>query len=223
MIKVILNFDESGNLGTQGRYFTIACVAGSNLRPLENVMNRSIVNVKKQFERFSESREIKASDSNQIIKDYILRKIASKDIEIKYIVADLQYVKPELLKDENLLYNFMLKFLIVPMCKRKNLKELTINLDKRSIKVGSENSFEDYIKIKVNYECGFPVKIKVNYIESQNSVLIQAADFVANAINTNYEYGYDYYYNLIKPRIEHAVRFPYQHFGTDKVLKISQF
>ncbi|SEU32876.1 DUF3800 domain-containing protein [Paenibacillus sp. NFR01] len=219
---MILNFDESGNLGKQGRYFTIACVAGENLKPLENIMNRSIVKVKSKFPKFTHRTEVKASDSNPIIKEYMLRKIASKNMQIKYIVADLEHVQPNLLDDENLLYNFMLKFLIVPLCKRRNLKELTINLDKRSIKVGSENSFEDYIKIKVNYECGFPVKINVNYIESQNSVLIQAADFVANAINTKYEYGYDYYYNLIKDRIEHVEHFPYKLFGSNKVVQFRQ-
>lgn len=219
---MILNFDESGNLGKKGRYFTIACVAGSELKPLKNVMNRSITNVKNKFPQFKDSREIKASESNPIIKDYMLRKIATKNIEIRYIVADLVHVQQHLLKDENLLYNYMLKFLVLPICKSdKPPRRLVLNIDKRTIKVGSTNSFTDYIKILINYDLNLPIPIEVNYYESHNSVQIQAADFVANAINAKYEYNHDYYYNLIKKKITHSEQFPYRLFGSDKVLKMN--
>lgn len=215
---MILNFDESGNLGKQGRYFTIACVSGNNLKPLKNVMNRSIVKVKQKFPAFESRDEIKASESNPIVKDYILRKIASKEIEIRYIVADLLHVRSYLLKDENLLYNYLLRFLIVPVSKKRNVTRLVLNLDKRTIKVGSTNSFADYIKIAVNFDNDLDLPIDVNYIESQNSVLIQAADFIANAINAKYEYKKDYYYNLLKHRIVHDERFPRVLFGTERLV-----
>lgn len=219
--EMILNFDESGNLGKQGRFFTIACVGGTNLKPLKNVMNKSIVKTKQHFPRFQTATEIKASDSNPIIKEYFLTKIASKDIEIRYIVADLLHVQEHLLKDENLLYNYMLKFLILPICKTNPPKRLVLNFDKRTIKVGSTNSFTDYIKILVNYELGLQIPIEVKYIESHNSVAIQAADFVANAINTKYEYGYDLFYNLLEEKIVHKEHFPYKYFGTEKVLSLN--
>ncbi|PWW01240.1 uncharacterized protein DUF3800 [Paenibacillus cellulosilyticus] len=215
---MILNFDESGNMGNSGRYFVIACVAGHELKPLVNVMNKAIINVKKQFKQYANLDEIKASKASPVVKEYILRKIASKDIQIRYIVADLHHIKPQLLSDQNTLYNYLLSFIIRPVASTAFVRGLQLNLDKRSIKVGSENSFEDYLKIKVRYEDQNLIPITVKYIESQNSVLIQAADFVANAIYSKYEYGNDYFYDIIDPKIYRLERFPYAQFGKDKVV-----
>lgn len=218
--KIILNFDESGNLGRQGRYFTIACVQmQTSTKPLSNVMKKAVLKTKKTFPGFSDSVEIKAKDSYPPIKDYFLRKIASKEnLSIRYIVADLPHVKRQLLEDENLLYNYMLKFIIEPVAYTKGLKHLVINLDKRTIKVESINSFEGYIKIRLNYELNLDLNIEVNYIESQNSYPIQAADFIANAIYTKYEYGREEYYGLIKGKIIQRELFPKRVFGQNKIV-----
>ncbi|UOE54908.1 DUF3800 domain-containing protein [Cytobacillus oceanisediminis] len=218
--KLILNFDESGNLGKQGRYFTIACIEMPFTKPLSNVMKKTVLKVKKEFTRFENVDEIKASDSNPIIKDYFLRKIASKDLNIRYIVADLHHVKSKLLEDENLLYNYMLKFIIEPVAMRRGLKHLVINLDKRTIKVESTNSFENYIKIRLNYDLNLDLDIEVRYIESQNSYPIQAADFVANAINSKYEHGHNYNYDLISSKVVQSERFPRRYFGQQKVVSL---
>ncbi|MCD8500711.1 MAG: DUF3800 domain-containing protein [Bacillaceae bacterium] len=216
--RIILNFDESGNMGKKGKYFTIACVEMSNTKPLINVMKKATLKAKKEFSNYANVTEFKASDSNPVIKDFLLRKIASKDLAVRYVVADLEHVKKRLLDDENLLYNYMLQFLIVPIARRPSVKELIINLDKRSIKVKSTNSFEDYIKIKLNYEMNCNIDLTVNYVESQNSYPIQAADFVANAINTKYEHGYELYYDLFKHKVVHRELFPRSSFGKSKVV-----
>lgn len=217
--KIILNFDESGNLGKQGRYFTIACVEmRTSTKPLSNVMKKAVLKTKQTFPKFSDCTEIKANESNPVIKDFFLRKIASKDLAIRYIVADLQHVKKQLLQDENLLYNYMLKFVIEPVAMAKGLKNLVINLDKRTIKVESINSFEGYIKIRLNYELNLDLNIEVNYIESQNSYPIQAADFIANAIYSKYEYKKDEYYNLFKHKVVQKELFPKRYFGQSKVV-----
>lgn len=219
--KIILNFDESGNLGKQGRYFTLACIQTSDLKPLTNVMkNKAVLKTKQKFPEFSSAKEIKASEAYPPIKDYFLRKITSKDIKIRYIVADLEHVKKQLLDDENLLYNYLLKFIIEPVARTKGLKDLVINLDKRSIKVKSTNTFEDYIKIKLRYESNLDIGISVNYFESQNSYAIQAADFVANAIYSKYEYRREYYYELIKHKIIQSELFPKKYFGQSKVVNL---
>lgn len=198
---IFLYLDESGNLGKAGRYFTIAAIETTNVKPLMNVMKKTVLKAKQRFTKFQNAKEIKASDSSAIVKEYFLRKIASKDIHIRYIVADKKQVKKELLDDENLLYNYMLKFLIVPVAKTKGLKKLVINLDKRSIKVKSSNSFEDYIKIVLRYEMGLNIEIIVNYVESHNCYAIQASDFVANATYTKYEHNYDLFSKVIEKRI----------------------
>lgn len=217
--KIILNFDESGNLGKKGRYFTIACVEmKTSTKSLSNVMKKAVLKTKRTFSNFEKYDEIKASDSYPAIKDYFLRKIASKDLSIRYIVADLHHVKNNLIQDENLLYNFMLKFIIEKIARNKGLKHLVINLDKRTIKVESINSFEGYIKIKLNYELNLDVNVEVNYIESQNSYAIQAADFIANAIYSKYEYGNELYYDIIKHKVVQNELFPKRFFGQSKIV-----
>lgn len=220
--KMILNFDESGNFGKRGRYFTIACVGMENTKSLSNVMKKAVLKTKKKFPEFTNEKEIKASDAYPPIKDYFLRKIGSKDVSIRYIVADLHHVKKQLLEDENLLYNYMLKFVIEPVAMKKGLKHLVINLDKRTIKVKSTNSFEGYIKIRLNYELNLDINIEVNYVESHNSYAIQAADFIANAVNARYEYGrkHGYYYNLIEDKIVQKELFPRRFFGQQKVVSL---
>lgn len=222
MDKVILNLDESGNLGKDGRYFTIACIECNNIKPLINVMKKAEIKTKRKFGAFKYADEIKASEAYPLIKDYYYKRIASKDIKIRYITSDKQHVKKQLLEDENLLYNYMLKFLIVPIAKRENVKKLDIFLDKRTIKVKSTNSFKDYISIKLNYELGLDVDLTIRYVESQNSYPVQAADFIANAINTYYEYNYDYYFNILKPKIVQHEKFPYKFFGKEKSLTPKQ-
>lgn len=216
--KVILNFDESGNMGTNGRFFTIACIETSNLKPLENTMSKTILKTRQTFPSYTDMKEIKAKDSSGIIKDYFLRRIGSKEIKIRYVVADLENVYDRLKKDKNLLYNYMLQFIIVPAISNKKTSQLELNLDKRSIKVQSGNSFEDYIKIKLNYEMGFNIDIVVNYYESHNSYAIQAADFVANAIQTKYEHKYDAFYKLVSSKIVQRELFPRSVFGQKKIV-----
>lgn len=214
--KIFLYLDESGNLGSHGRYFTIAAIETTNSKPLNNVIKKTILKTKKTFEDFKDNIEIKASDSTPIIKDYFLRKIASKqNICIRYIISDKVHVKKALLDDENLLYNYMLKFLIEPVAKKPGLKKLIIKLDKRSIKVKSANSFEDYINIKLRYELNLDIVVAVEYVESHNSYSIQAADFIANAIYTKYEHNYLYYYDLISSKIIDSIHFPRSKFGKD--------
>lgn len=65
--------------------------------------------------------------------------------------------------------------------------------------------------------------VNVAYFESQNSYSIQAADFIANAVNTKYEYNYNYFYNIIKHRIVQSERFPRRYFGTDNIIEINKY
>ncbi|MGG4462594.1 DUF3800 domain-containing protein [Micromonospora provocatoris] len=218
--KVILNFDESGNLGTKGRYFVIGCVITDNTKPLSNVLKKAVLKTKQTFDKYKNVKEIKAADSTPAIKDYFLRKISSKNVGVRYIVADKRNCKKALLDDENLLYNYLLTFVILPVARQKGVKELELNFDKRSIKVKSTNSFEDYIKIKLNFELGLDVKISVSYYESENNYSIQAADFVVNAIYSYYEHNYEYYYKILENIIQHSEKFPRSSFGKE-IIKIS--
>lgn len=212
--RVYLNFDESGDLGTAHDYFVIACVETSNPKSIQNKIKKMDLKTKKTFPSYSAVSEIKATDSNGIIKAYYLERLAEKDIKVSYAVAHLPTIKKELVNDENLLYNYLLHFLIVPIAKRSVGKRLVINLDNRTKKVQSANSFSDYIKIKLMYDLNLDVEIEVHYFDSQNSKLIRAADFFANAIFTKYEWEHDYFYNLFLDNVDNKVLFPRTSFTT---------
>lgn len=213
-----LIFDESGNLGTSGRYFVIACIDTKNYKALHNVMKRKLGIAKRQFQELAclHAHEIKAKDAYPSIKYHILEVIASKDLTISYIVADLKYVKPNLLKDKNILSNFLMKLLISSLVSEKdNGAKLNIICDNHTTKIASGNSFEEYIKLQLLYEKQYDLDLNIVYMDSddRNAYPVQAADYVANALYGWYEYGDKLYYNRFKSKIHNALKFPVRPFG----------
>ena len=143
-------FDESGNLGKAGRYFVIACIDTREYKALHNIMKRKLKIADDKFPdmKNGHAHEIKAADAYPCVKYHILECIKSKNLSISYIVVDLKYVKPSLLNDKNILYNFVMKILLdrIITAKDKGTK-INILCDNKTTKITSKNSFEDYIKI----------------------------------------------------------------------------
>ncbi len=82
-----------------------------------------------------------------------------------------------------------MKILIDKVISDDNIcKKLNIISDNKTVKVFSKNSFADYIKIYLNYERCLDVDIDVEYLDSDasNAYVVQAADYVANAIYSYY-------------------------------------
>ncbi len=205
--------DESGNLGSQGEYFVIACVTAKNKKAIENFMKKTELKVKKEFSEFLNKQEIKAGDAYPPIKEYYLRKLVGKGLEIYYIVARKKCIYPKLLEDKNCLYSYLLHFVILRIIRAQAYSSINIILDKRSIKTKSTNSFADYIKIKINYELKIDSEVNVKYVESCSNYMVQVADFAANAIWSNYEYAYSYYYNILGDNIRYSEKFPQKCFS----------
>jgi hypothetical protein len=211
-------FDESGNLGNSGRYFIIACIDTDNFKALHSVMKRKLGIAKKLFPELAtlHSNEIKAKDAYPCIKHHILETISEKELKISYIVADLQYVKPTLLVDKNILYNYLMKLLLDTLIKNED-DGTTINIicDNKTTKVKSLNSFTEYIKLHFIYERGYELKLNVVYMDSddKNAFSVQAADYVANALYGNFEYNDSTFYDCFKGSIRACCKFPYCNFG----------
>lgn len=215
---VSLYIDESGNFGSSGRYFTLTslrCIDHSNFK-LNRAVKKASLKIKKRYDgSVTRTGEVKASLCNPIAKDYMLRKIKKSVDRIDYITADLSYIEPRLLNNQNILYNYLLTFLISPIIKNNSdLSEIHIYLDNRSLKVGDEMSFSDYIKSKIWIEYDRPdISVSVHYVDSQSDYHIQGADFVANAINGFYEYNESYFTQILRSCMEVRVKFPYKYFG----------
>ena len=92
---------------------------------------------------------------------------------------------------------------------------MNIWFDNHTVKVHSKYSFADYIKLVLNYHRSLNMDVRVEYIDSNASkaFVIQAADFVANAIYTKYEHGYDLFYKVLKNNLNCVEEFPFDKFG----------
>lgn len=211
-------FDESGNLGKSGRYFVIACIDTKECKALHNVMKRKLKAAGNKFPEIKKghSHEIKVVDAYPCVKSHILECIVSKNLSISYIVVDLKYVKEKLLEDKNILYNYVMKILLDRMITAHDAgTKINILCDNKTTKITSKNSFEDYIKIHFNLEKDYEIDLDVKYLDSDagDAFIIQAADYVANAIFSCYEYGNNMYSAILIPKVKNIERFPYEKFG----------
>lgn len=162
-----LIFDESGNLGNSGRYFVIACIDTHNYKALHNIIKKKLGVAKQLFQELAclHSNEIKAKDAYPCVKYHILECIANKDLSISYIVADLKYIKPALLEDKNILYNYLMKLLIDNLVSEKdNNTVLNLLCDNHTTKISSGNSFEEYIKLHLIYEKDYDINLNLSLI-----------------------------------------------------------
>ncbi len=208
-------FDESGNMGQNGRYFVISCIETDKYKSLYNIMHKKINIAKLQFPELNvHKNEIKAKDAYPAIKDHLLECIVRKDLKIHYIVADLKFINQKLLNDKNILYNYLIKILLDRILKDSNNK-INIIFDNHSTKVLSTNSLFDYLKIFFIYEKGYNIDLNLQFCDSDSKrgYCIQAIDYVANAIYSKYEFNFNNYYIIISKRIDQRVEFPYQNFG----------
>ena len=197
-----LIFDESGNLGTAGRYFVISCIDTTNVKSLHNIMKRKLKIAGEKFPELKtmHANEIKAKDAYPCVKYHLLECIASKDVTVSYIVIDLNHIESRLLKDKNILYNFASKILISRLITEKDTgTKINILFDNKTTKIASKNSLREYI---------------IKDSDAKDAFIIQAADYVANALYSKYEYKKDIYANLFSHKINITQHFPYKTFGT---------
>ena len=98
--------DESGDLGTKGRYFIITLFAPQKSKRISNFMRK--------FCAKNSLQEVKASQLSFPQKQLIFNKLCSaNDYTISYIVADkLNIDNKKILEDKNLCYNYLFSFLV---------------------------------------------------------------------------------------------------------------
>lgn len=130
--------------------------------------------------------ELKASNTQPSLRDKFCSRLSKVPCSLHYIVIDKQRVKPELRRDTNILYNYAVGLLLVPMMRR--LRQVTVNLDSRTIKVASGNSLSEYLRIKLLCELDSSVDVSFKYLDSRECLGIQAADMASNAAFRSYEY-----------------------------------
>lgn len=213
-----LFLDESGNLGSSGRYFVIACVETPDRKSLENIMKKKLGKAKSLFPALGlkASHEIKAKDAYPCVRYHILECIARKNVRISYIVADLNHVPVAKLADKNLFYNYLMKILLCRLITQKDIgNNIHILYDDHTTKGGSVNSFEEYITLALLYERGLNLSLDFSRMDSNDGHAygIQAADYVANALYSHFEYNNNLYYKRFSSLIHKPLTYPIRNFG----------
>lgn len=201
--------DESGDLGTKGRYFVIAMLAPQRSKRISNFMKKFCVK--------HGLVEVKGTHLSFPYKQELFNKLCSaNDYTISYIVLDKWNLdNKKLFEDKNLCYNYLFSFLVKKTI-RSAREDLYIMLDNHSTRVKSINSLTDYIKIKAFTQWGYTGNLHVSYTDSKNSKIVQAADVIANAIYAKYTYGTDHFYNMLT--ISESIRFPHSRFGAESTV-----
>ncbi len=194
--------DESGNLGKGDTYFVLTMFNTDDRKKAKRVLRKF------QY-KHTKKEEIKGSQLDVAKKQTLLSTMKQFNYGVHYIVADkTQTTLFQRKEDKNLIYNYLLHFIVVNVIKQNlSSDSLHFHLDNHTIKVKSLNSFSDYIKLKA-MEHDYEGEIHVTYFDSQNHILIQAADVMSNIIWNKYEKNRNHLYNLIKPNIKTSYKFP---------------
>ncbi len=189
--------DESGDLGftldkpnRQGgssKYITIAGVAV--FEEQFKYLRRDIADIYRKYNLTPGIEKKGAKFTNEEAK-FICESLwrarrKCTSLRIISITARKEKVLEHLRTDTNIFYNYMLGMLLPDTIKKDTTAEIII--DKRTIKVGSGRSFEDYIKTKCWGELQITTDIKCSYDESDKNEGIWVADWVANFIWRRYE------------------------------------
>lgn len=206
MVNIFI--DESGNLGRKDRFFVIAALVPSR--------GKRIVNFIRRFAKKQRLVEVKGSRLGFPEKEYLFKELAGgNDSYVSYIVVDkLNIERKKILEDKNLCYNYVASFLLRAILKAVD-EDVHIHLDNHTVRVGSINSFCDYIKIKAITEWNFQHEIFIEYVDSKNSKLIQCVDIAANEIWSKYNHGTKHLYGLLP--IKHSIQFPAAKFNKNLV------
>ncbi len=223
-MKVVnLYIDESGNLGSAGRYFLI-CALDVNAGVCSSISKRAgrVIGRFKKKKEIPKTVELKGWSLTNEDRQELIDQILFKGISVRYIVLDLQQTTMLLAKpdDKNACYNYLIQ-LIVKGIINENPKVGKINLymDNRSVKIGNRLSLKPYLYNKLVLEqletkhTVNRIEFEINYFESDSCYLIQWADVISNSLYKKYNSNIDEFYNKIKPYIIFESKFPAKNFG----------
>ncbi|MDO8553194.1 MAG: DUF3800 domain-containing protein [Candidatus Micrarchaeota archaeon] len=192
-----LFMDESGDLGKLGsRYFTVAVVAVHDPLNLSRIIKR--LRERKLKKKMHELSEIKANNSNDLIKRFVLEKVNACDCSISALVISKDKVKDDLFEHKDKLYNYLCGLLLEQIT--LNVDSISITIDKRETNRLLREDFDRYVERKIKAKSP-SIVIKIQHIESYASNELQVVDFIAWSIQRKYAFGDPSFYDLIQNKI----------------------
>ena len=193
--------DESGELGfkaSSSKYFVItllACDEGelySLRRIMKKVRNKII---KKKLKKYP---ELKGNNSNDHIREDVLKRFMGTKSEIFVIILEKSKVYEYLKDKKDKLYNYISN-LILNECSLED-SNIKLVVDKSKSNHSLREDFDNYIRKKLD-EKNQACKLSIKHENSQNEAVLQVLDFVSWAIFRNYEYQDHRFMEIIKNKI----------------------
>jgi hypothetical protein len=195
-----LYLDESGDLGfapASTQYLVVAFLSV----PRKHDLLRAMRWVKQRLE-IPASEELKGTLLAWPQRRQVLEAVAALELSIHAIIVRKAGVRPHLRANPNVLYNYALQFPLVDHIRGEGVTEVSLVIDQRTQKVlGPGQELDHYLSVKLIAEAELDVAFRCHHVGSHNSLGIQAADVVVNAIGRKYERGQAWGYNVISPRI----------------------
>ncbi|MEY2864592.1 MAG: hypothetical protein RLY58_2299 [Pseudomonadota bacterium] len=204
----LIYLDESGDLGWQlnlpygaggsSRFLVIAAVIcdEAQLKHLE----RLVRNLYKTFQ-WNTKKEKKWVDMPDKARETFAKAVANlakrhPDIQLLSIAVDKTSIPDFCWANSHLLYNYMMKCcLIQPM---SHCKSVRLHPDRRSVKVESGTTCQDYLQLMLWYEAKVPTTLYIRALDSQGSLAIQFADMLAGVVGVHLEFGKSHFFNIVQ-------------------------
>jgi hypothetical protein len=196
-----LYLDESGDLGFGAggsSYLTIAFLSTTEPAILKRAIRRA-----KQKLDIPSAIELKGSALSWPQRKEVLGRVAGLDLSIHAVVVKKACVYPRLQRDQNLIYNYAAHLPFAAHIIGGRMDSVIVVVDQRTKKILSGGlELDRYLKMKIWAEEGLDTDLRFHYVESHNSLGIQAADVVANAIWRKYERGQNWGYEIVEGLIQ---------------------
>ena len=198
--KLFIFIDESGDLGKYGsKYFSIVALSTRAVSDLERIVRR--VRRRKLTKKLKSLSEIKANNSDDYIRMFVLRRIAALNCSVSAVAIPKTKVREDLFQHKERLYNYLCGLLFEHI--NLNVGTVDIVIDRKSNNQFLRDDFNQYILRKIR-ERSDSIQVSIRHLESHASHALQAVDFIAWAMNRKFSFDDPKYYDIIKPRIANA-------------------
>jgi len=202
-MRTLIYLDESGDLGwsfkqpyQQGgssRMLTIASVVcpEDKIKYLKRIVRGLYKKRKRPLKHELKSVDLNLADKRFFIAELLKLKQAHPDIHLLAITVDKQRVANKLRQDPNVLYNYMIKHLLLDMICSKKYVDLIP--DARSEKVNASWNLRHYLQQMI-FERNILLTVEnescnVTPMESCEHLELQFIDYYAGLVWSKYEFG----------------------------------
>lgn len=198
--------DESGDLGfdpkkKNSKYFMVTILATLDKKPIEKVVKKIHVSLKKKVKRLSGG-ILHCYKEKPVTRKRLLKLLNTRDCVVLAIYLNKAKVYTKLREEKHVLYNYVTNILLDRIMTKKLIDQklgIVLIAAKRETNKFLNENFKDYLNKQIESKHGLKIKIELKTPAQEKS--LQAVDFASWAIFRKYERGDDSYYTLIKSRI----------------------